>query len=272
MSIDPRLMERRKVVAENKAQKNVGRLLKFLLLVFVAGSLAWLVFSPWLSVRQVTTTGIEHSAANSVLADAGVVAGTPMILVNAANVEQRLAADPWVAEANLDLHWPNEVSVEVVEREPTAWVHTSGGWTRRAVDGVALPSGSEPDTEMAWIEMPSIADGDAVESTDVLGALEFIRALPQDLRPGTVVTRSQGEVWATVQGHEVRLGRGVDMVEKALSLNALLETNIAEGSTLVLIAPTNPAVLPPGETPDAAEDGGSGEAEEEGETVSDEND
>lgn len=245
MSIDPRLIERRKTVAEDKAKRSVSRLLKFLMLVVAVGSLLWLVFSPWLSVQQVSTTGIEASGAHSVLADEGVVAGTPMILLDPARVEERLLEDPWVAEATVRRLWPNEMVVDVLERTPTAWVHTGGGWTRRAVDGVALPSPSDRDSDMAWIDMPDIGDAEATESPHVLGALEFVEALPGGLRPGTVLSRIEGEVWATVSGYQVRLGRAVDMTQKALSLDALLTEDIPEGSTLVLIAPTNPALMTP---------------------------
>jgi hypothetical protein len=248
MSIDPRLMERRKTVAEDRAKENVSRLLKFLLFVVVLGSLLWLAFSPWLSVSQVTTSGIQQSDTNAVLVEEGVVAGTPMILIGAPSVEEHLLEDPWVAEATVRLDWPDEVTVEVVERVPTAWVQTEGGWARRAIDGVALPSAAEPDPEMPWIEMPRVLDADVSESSDLLGALEFVESLPDSLHPGTVVQLVDGEVWATVEGYPVRLGRAVEMTEKALSLDALMEEEIPAGSTLNLIAPTNPAYKTPGQT------------------------
>jgi hypothetical protein len=243
MSIDPRLMERRKTVAEDNAKKNVGRLLKFLLLVVVVGAGVWVVFSPWLSVSQVTTSGVEMSTAHSVLAENRVRAGTPMILIDGSTVESHLLQDPWVAEAAVRLQWPDEVTVDVVEREPTAWVRTGGGWTRRAIDGVALPSESEPDDLMAQIDMPDVADDETTSSIELLGALEFVEALAPDLHQGTEVSFHDNEIWATVSGYPVRLGRSDDMTEKALSLTALLNEGIPAGSTLVLIAPTNPSVV-----------------------------
>jgi cell division protein FtsQ len=260
MSIDPRLMERRKTVAEDKAKRNVGRLLKFLLFGFIAGAGVWAIFSPWLSVSQVVATGIETSTAHSVLAENRVRAGTPMILIDVAKVESQLLRDPWIAEADVRRDWPDTVTVEVVEREPAAWVRTGGGWTRRALDGVALPSESVPDDTMAKIEMPELGDSEARNSLELTGALEFAVALPADLQPKMVITHQENELWATVSGYRVRLGRSDDMTEKALSLAALLEENPPKGSTLTLIAPTNPAALPPSadhadDTPDTTDDG-----------------
>jgi hypothetical protein len=57
MSIDPRLMERRKTVAEDNAKKSISRLLKFLTVIVLAGASAWLLFSPWLSVVKWTPVG-----------------------------------------------------------------------------------------------------------------------------------------------------------------------------------------------------------------------
>lgn len=265
MSIDPRLMERRKTVAEDNAKKNIGRLLKFLSLVVIVGAGVWVVFSPWLSVKQVVANGIETSAANSVLAESRVRAGTPMILLDASRVESLLLDDPWVAEATVRLDWPDTVVVEVVERTPAAWVRTEGGWTRRAIDGVALPSESEPDEVMARVDMAGISDDQVESSIELLGALEFVAALPGDLHAGTVVTLSDNELWATVSGYEVRLGRSDEMTGKALSLATLLEENIPEDSILTLIAPTNPAVMSPSsddkDDGDTDNDGGNGEGE-----------
>jgi hypothetical protein len=98
---------------------------------------------------------------------------------------------------------------------------------------------------MARIEMPELADSDAKTSIELTGALEFVAALPVDLHSGTVITHHEEELWATVSGYEVRLGRSDDMAEKALSLTALLEEEPPNGSRLTLIAPTHPATLSP---------------------------
>jgi POTRA domain, FtsQ-type len=255
MSIDPRLMERRKTVAEDKAKKNVTRLLKFLVVVLAAGAAVWLVFSPWLSISLVETEGIESSSANSILVDAGVVAGTPMIAFNPDAVERALLGDPWVAQAMVRRDWPNGVVVEVVERVPAAWVQTEGGWARRALDGVALPSPAEPDPSMGWVELPTVGEDAATESAELLGGIEFVASLPESLQEGAVVTLVEDELWAVVSGYQVRLGLPVEMGDKALSLVALLGENPPEGSTLNLIAPTNPAVMTPQAAGDDAAEG-----------------
>ena len=254
MSIDPRLMERRKTVAEDNAKKSISRLLKFLVVVVLAGASAWLLFSPWLSVDHVDTTGIKASSANSILAESGVRAGAAMILIDPAKVESRLLDDPWIAKATVSRDWPDLVTVHVEERTPAAWVRAGEGWARRAVDGVALPSAAEPDDSLGRVDMPDVGEPETTTSPELLGALEFMAALDHDLHDGAVVTLQDGELWATVSGFEVRLGRADEMAEKALSLAALLEDGLEHGTTINLIAPTHPATTG-SQTEDDGEEG-----------------
>lgn len=250
MSIDPRLIERRHEVAEDRARRRVGRLIRFLIALGLIGGGVWLLLSPLLSVEEVTTTGIVASSTHAALVDRGALAGTPMILIRPGEIEKALEADPWVRDAAVELDWPNRVLVRVEERVPTAWVETGGGWGRYAVDGVLLSTAGEPDDSLPWIHLATVAIADTVTSREVLGALEFVTALPEELRVGTGVrAEANGELWAEVAGYPVRLGRAVEMEAKALSLDALLDEQPPAGSTLTLIAPTHPAISLPGNVP-----------------------
>ena len=94
--------------------------------------------------------------------------------------------------------------------------------------------------------LSGILEADAPTSTVVLGAIEFIESLPDDLSTGAVVRmEDNGEIWAVVSGYQVRLGREVEMRAKALSLAALLDVDPPKDAVLTLIAPTHPAVTPP---------------------------
>ena len=245
MSIDPRLAERRKAVAEGHAHHSIGRLLRFLLGAVIMAGLAWLAFSPWLSVSQVRTAGIHSSEANAILVENRVVAGTPMIMLRPGSVEAALEEDPWIRGARVHLDWPNQVIVRVEERVPVAWVETAGGWTRRGVDGISVPSGSVPDNSLPWLRLPHLADDGASQSGIVIGAIEFLAELPDAKIVGATVWLEGSELWAVVDGHEVRLGRPVEMTAKAHSLVALLGESVPDDAILVLIAPAHPAVRPP---------------------------
>ncbi len=251
--MDPRLLQRRKAVAEDTAQRNAGRLLRFLVTVIIVGILAWLAFSPWLSVSQVRTAGIAASHANETLAAHRVVAGTPMIMLRPAAVERALELDPWIRSARVHLQWPDEVIVRVDERVPVAWFQTAGGWAKRDLEGVAMPGPNSPDDTLPWISLPGLDEVDAESSVFVVGAAEFVANLPDSTHSDMTMRVEDGELWAVVDGYQVRLGRPVEMGAKALSLIVLLREPLPENSILVLIAPTHPAVQPP-ETPGVSGD------------------
>lgn len=253
MTIDPRLLERRRTVAEENAHQSIGRLLRFLAFALIAGGLVWLALSPWLSVDRVRTTGIVSSDANAILAEHGVVAGTPMVLLRLGEVEKAMAADPWIVDVTVRRDWPDEVLVRVLERKPVIWVQSREGWTWRAIDGEAVPGPSGPDASSPRLIADSLSEGDLETSRLIEGAAEFIDSLPEEVSQGLTLRLDEGEIWAEVQGFAVRLGRPIEMKAKALTLGALLREPIPEGSTLILVAPTNPAV----QVPDAASETGS---------------
>jgi cell division septal protein FtsQ len=242
MSIDPRLVERRREVAEDHAHRNLRRLLRFLAVLSAAGALVWFALSPWVSVDRVRTAGIVSSGADAILEAHRVVPGTPMILLRPGDVERALETDPWVVEAEVGLDWPNDVVVKVAERTPHAWVETAGGWARRADDGMPLPSAPEPDNTLGWVHLPTVSEDEAPTSELVLGSIEFVAGLPPEMAALTAVRLEDGELWAIVDGYQVRLGRATEMREKAVSLVSLMAEGIPKTAILVLVAPTNPAV------------------------------
>jgi cell division protein FtsQ len=248
MTIEPRLLERRKEVAEERARRTMGRVVKFMILLAALGALVWLFLSPLLSVERVSVTGVVSSSANDILVEQRVQPGTPMILIRADRIEADLMVDPWVAEATVELRWPHQVVVDIEERVPIAWTQSAAGWSTMAVDGVSLSSPSaQPGEDMPWIQLGGEGVDDPGVETARLGALRFVNTLPKRLLADTRVRQeSDGELWATVNGFDVRLGRPIEMEAKALSLAALLDQRPPAGSVLNLIAPAHPAVASPG--------------------------
>ncbi|MGH8946033.1 MAG: cell division protein FtsQ/DivIB [Acidimicrobiia bacterium] len=252
MTIHSRVLERRREVAEDRAKRNLGRLFRLLAVAAPMTLLAWVAFSPWLSVSRVEIEGAQAASVYEVLTEHRVVMGTPMILLDPGAAEAALETDPWIADATVGLIWPDEVSVSVVERVPLAWVQTRDGWSRRAHDGAVLPSPDSPDASLPSILLPEMGAGEALRSRELAGALDWIDALPARLRNGTVLTLADGELWAQVAGHDVRLGRAVEMEAKAKTLIALLDKGLPTSTQINLVAPTHPAVsrAEPGEGSD----------------------
>ena len=257
MTIDPRMAHRRRSVAEQRARKNIRRLVGWLVGMGLVAGVIWLFRSPLLSVDRVDVSGVVASNAATDLAESGVVVGVPLISVDVSEVEARLEQDPWVVQASVARRWPHAVEVEVTERIPVAWVRGRSGTGRLAIDGVVV-SGGEPPEGAPLIESDlstPVAAGTRWDDRKVLGALAFLDALRADLAVGAVVDVRGEEIVAEVAGFQVRLGFPNEMEAKGRVLAVVIESDPEAGSEITLLSPERPAVLEPSSVPAGEEPG-----------------
>lgn len=243
--IEPRIAERRQKVTEERARRRLLWVVAALAVIVVAALGYWLLRSPLLSIREVTATGAVRSDPVAIAAAAGVTTGIPTISVDTAAAEAALAADPWIADADVVVSWPGSVTINVVERIPIAVARGDGGSALVASDGTILEEGEGPPPHIV-IGGALPRAGGVVRSAGFVAAVEFVAVLDADLAAVTevVVSDASGLVSlsAVVAGHEVRLGRPVEMALKAAALEALFAAGLPEGSYIDLNAPTRPAV------------------------------
>ncbi len=240
MSTDPRMAERRREVAELNARRSLRRLVWLLVVLVSLGGVGWVAQSPWFSVSELAVSGVVASDTDRILAETGVLQGRPLVTIRAGAVEEALQEDPWIAAADVRLILPNRVEVVVVERTPVAWVFSHGRWAVVSADVTLLRFDREPS-------FPRVLLGDAsgrvsLEDERVRGAVGFLSALPAELATTATIMERDGELWAEVGSHTVRLGSPVDMDAKAAALVAIAGDDIAPGTLINLVAPTRPAV------------------------------
>lgn len=234
IKMDHRLEKRRREVAEGRARSGLSRLAILLVIAAIAGSGAWLVRSPLLSVQTVNVSGATPQLADSVVRLAGIEVGEPLLTVQPGRVEAAVSTNPWVAGVVVTRQWPQTVQIAIEPRLPVAWVAESGFWSLVGADGVVLDTATVAGSALPRIQVESdSARAGGLAFLAELGALDF---------PGTTVTQQGSEVWANVSGFNVRLGRPVDMEAKARALIALLGTGLDPGATINLLAPTRPAL------------------------------
>lgn len=244
--MDPRIAQRRARVAEGRVRRGLIRLLVVLAVVALGAVTVWVLRSPAFQVDEIVIRGALRTPAEALLGGAGVVEGVPLITVDAEQAEAALEQDPWVADATVSRRWPRQVVVTVDERVPAAWVLTRDGWVEAAIDGTALSEAEAPPSAAALIRLPELDPATLDDADDALGALAFADTLDPAVASSTEIARDGEELIASVGGYTVRLGRPQHMREKALALEAVLESDPAPGSVITLISPTRPAVLPPG--------------------------
>ena len=96
----------------------------------ILAAVAWaLLGSKLLVVRSVAVTGTNLVSVSTVLTVAGVQPGTPMVRVNAAEIEARVDAIRQVRSAQVIKSWPDRILIEVHERDSAMAVAVpSGGY------------------------------------------------------------------------------------------------------------------------------------------------
>ncbi len=241
-----RFAERRRTVAEDRARRALRRTTVILGMAAMIAGVVYLFHSPVLSVKTLDIEGAEHAGVDHVLASHGISIGEPLIWTDVAGATAALTDDPWVESVSVERRWPTTVNVSVAERQP---VGTVGG-VAVAVDGVILPNAPVEGLPVVRIEGEAV--GGRYPGQEIVGALRFLSAIRPDLAAAASVASSPEGLVAVVSGYTVRLGRPVDMEEKARALGPVLDEEPPEGSEITLVAPARPSVLAPNATVPAA--------------------
>ena len=244
--MDPRMAQRRRRVQETHARRRLRRLVRVLGVLAIAAAVVWVFRSPLLAVQNIEVAGASQVDVLAVLREAGITGGVAMMDVDTDVAHAALLDDRWVESAEVRRDWPQTISVEVLERVPVAWVSADDGWHHVARDGVSLVRADQPNLGEPAIIFPAVDVQSLVGDPDLVGLLDFVAALPPKYRAATTIASDTTGFVGRVAGFEVRLGSGEQGREKALALAAILETRPEEGSIITMIAPGEPAVLPPG--------------------------
>ena len=236
-----RFAERRRTVAEDRARRALRRATLIIVLAAAISGVVYLFHSPLFSVRTLRVTGAANAVIEPVLGRHGIAEGEPLIWTDVDGASSAIAADPWVESVTVARSWPTTVQVAVVERRPVAVVAGSAV----AVDGVILPEA--PTGGLPLMAMEGEEAGGRYPQQEILGGLRFLATLRSDLVTHATVAATDDGLIAVVEGYTVRLGRPVDMEEKARALGPVVDESPPEGSEITLVAPARPSVL----TPDA---------------------
>ena len=244
--MDERVAERRRGVSEDRARQRLKWILVAIVVVALAVAGVWLVRSPLLSVSEIEISGAEQSNPIDAVRALDTDVGTAMIDVRTGAITTEIEADPWVAQAQVSLSWPQTLVIEIVEHVPTVLVSSGTGFVWTTEDGWIVTEAERTEGHpIVAIDAGDTSIGEVTEDPFLLGGLVFVTALPPDLASDAVVSAEDGGLVAVVAGHRVRLGRPVDLAVKAVVLEELLATGLEEGAVIDLIAPMRPAVANP---------------------------
>ena len=244
MTIDPRLLRRRRTVAAENARRGIRRALWTLAALTLAGGAAALLNSSYLSVQSVTVSGVVNAEVEQALALHRVEEGRPMAVIRPGQIRDSILEDPWVRAAAVRLRLPNTVEVEVEERRGAAWVSLAGGgWALAALDGVVVGYADAVPEASPVIRITTSDPGLGGEINDdqVVGSLLYLDSLPLSVASQSGIYIAQDEIWAKTGERHVRLGTPIEMAEKAKAVVSVISLR-QQGVIIDVIAPDRPAV------------------------------
>ena len=154
----------------------------------VVAAAGWVLFgSPLLAVRSVTVSGTHLVPQSEVLAESGVVPGTPLIRVNTAQAAARIERIAQVSNAQVTRSWPNRLVIVVRERTPVLVLPAYGGagYDLADADGVVLMRVARRPAGLPLY--PTVApDGALRGNPDLAAAAAVLSELPAPVRRSVI--------------------------------------------------------------------------------------
>jgi cell division protein FtsQ len=195
--------------------------LALVLLVALVGTAIWLVyFSAYLSVRGVDVEGTHRMNPAQIRRAAAVPVGDALATVDLDRIRTRVEALAGVRSADVSRKWPDQVRIDVTEREAVAVVDLGGSLHGMDENGVVFVDYAKAPPGLPRVESSAGAGTEALRE----GAL-VVAALPGDLAAQvdhvTVATVDEISL-ALRDGRDVEWGSAEQSEQKAEVLAQLL--------------------------------------------------
>ncbi len=215
------------------------RILVVLLALCLVAGTVWLVFfSSMLAVHGVTVGGASVLSERQVTAAAAVPLDVPLATTDLSAIQKRVERLRPVASATVTRSWPDQVHVEVAEREAVAVVDGD------RVQGVDAEGVLFRDYPRRPPGLPVIRAGAGVDASALAEAAEVVAALPAALaaRVGSVDVSTVDDIELSLRdGATVRWGSAEASATKADVLAALLAQH---ATSYDVSAPGRPTFVP----------------------------
>jgi cell division protein FtsQ len=225
MREDPRLRRRRVDVARSAGRRRLRRL--SLLAVTIGVVLVGVVAlrSPLFDIDHIEVGGAERVDEAELIELSGIELADSIIYLDDSGARRAIEQLPYVASVSVSRHWPNEVRIDIVEREPSYEIASAGRFAVVANDGVVVEVSNEPTGLPSVLPAgsASLEVGDSFGEADEVG--ELIEAIGPNMarwidRVETDETR--GLVLNLVGNAEAVLGTATDVDQKLIGLATVL--------------------------------------------------
>ncbi len=121
-SEDPRIKARRSAVEQAKVRRRTIVVGSALCVGVVVVLVYLLLNSALLEARKLEVTGVTGERGRAVEVAAAVPMGDALAFLDTGAISDRVKKLPWIASVSVKTQFPHTVSIELVERNPVAWV------------------------------------------------------------------------------------------------------------------------------------------------------
>lgn len=95
----------------------------------------WLTTSSYFSLREVQVTGNARLTVDEIIGMTGIELGHNTLDIAIADVEERVASNPWAERVAVRRVLPGAIAIDVAERQPSFWVRNAQGVFYAESDG-----------------------------------------------------------------------------------------------------------------------------------------
>ena len=190
-------------------------------------------------IETLDVVGTAELSEDAVLERAAVPPGDTLLRFPANAIEERLLADPWIAEVVISRDFPSSLRIRIRERTPAALVDTGDAFWMVDSSGLVLAQESLDTTR----PLPAVRDvpgfeprlGKTSNSDALVNALRVLEGISPELKSAVraVSAPSVDETTLiTASGVEIMVGEAVNLPEKSVLALGILEE---QGSGVVFI-------------------------------------
>lgn len=186
----------------------------------------WARTSPTFALKRVTFTGLQRASESDLLRLASLGAGQNLWNLDVSALERVMGSAPWVKSIEISRHFPDAVSVKVVEHEPEAIValgdlyllDSDGDPFKRvqAGDALDLPLVSGIDRD-AYVKSQADSEARFKNALDVMRAYQESAAGKGTRLSEARIENDEVVLVLSGSGQEIRMGDG-DVEQKLARL------------------------------------------------------
>lgn len=240
-AVDRRVRERRDCVSRQRGRRRGTLLVVLTLVVVAAGLFLWLRSSDVFAVKRITCTAVTHLTSEDISRATADARGVSLLRLSTGEIEERLAALPYVQSVDVHRRFPDTLEIELIEHEPVARVQDKDGdaWLvsvdgrvleRKPVTGLPLVVAAAPVRLVAGDKVPSSIGG-ALPLAGLLVDGGSLPALP--VAPKRIEVSTDGEATIVLDGEiELRFGYPTELEQKLTVASEIIERCLRDGKEL----------------------------------------